>query len=193
MAKIIYATSTSLDGYLADADGSLDWLFAVQGGDAAIAELSAFVEGVSVVVEGSTTYKWVVEHEQLLEHPEKWRQFYGNRKTCVFTTRAASLPRVPGADIEFVSGPVSGHIPSIIAAAGEGDVWVTGGGTIAAQFAEVGHLDEIWLSVAPVFLGAGAAVFTARLDSADLRLIDVHQIGQFVQTRYALNTARATT
>src|SRR5581483_12251499 len=110
MPRIIYATSTSLDGYLADADSSLDWLFAVQGGDAAIAELNAFVQGVSVIVEGSTTYEWVIAHEQLLEHPEKWRDFYGTRKTYVFTTRAESLPRVPAVDIEFVSGPVSGHI-----------------------------------------------------------------------------------
>jgi dihydrofolate reductase len=190
MTKVIYATSTSLDGYLADAAGSLDWLFAVQGGDAAIAELNTFVEGVSVIVEGSTTYEWVIEHEQLLEHPEKWREFYGKRKTYVFTTRAGSLPRVPDVEIEFVSGPVSDHISSILAAAGDGNVWVTGGGTIAAQFAEVGHINEIWLSVAPVFLGGGAPVFTTRMESDDLRLIDVHQTGQFVQTRYELNKPR---
>ncbi len=191
MSRIIYATSASLDGYLADADGSLDWLFAVQGGDAAIAELKPFVEGVSVMVEGSTTYEWVMDHEQLLEHPEKWREFYGTRKTYVFTTRAGSLPRVPDADIEFLSGPVSDHISAILAAAGDGDVWLTGGGAIATQFAELGHIDEIWLSVAPVFLGGGAPVFTRRMESDDLRLIDVHQTGQFVQTRYELNKPRA--
>ena len=187
MTKIIYATAMSLDGYLADTDGSLEWLFAVQGGDDTITELTAFVEGVSVIIEGSTTYEWVIEHEHLLEHPEKWREFYGERKTYVLTTRASSLPRVPNADIEFISGPISEHIVSICAAAGGADIWLTGGGAVAAQFAECGHLDEIWLSIAPVFLGAGAPVFTKQLDSDDLRLIDVHQTGQFVQTRYALN------
>ena len=187
MPNIIYLTATSLDGFLADANGSLDWLFTVEGGDDSFAEFQSFVEGVSVIVEGSATYEWVIEHEKLLDHPEKWQEFYGNKKTYVFTTRASHLPRVPNADVEFVSGPVSEHISSIIVAAGTGDVWVVGGGTIAAQFAAIDRLDEIWLSFAPVLLGEGAPLFTTRLGSEKLRLMGVHQTGQFVQARYALD------
>jgi dihydrofolate reductase len=185
--NVIFLTATSLDGYLADSNGSLDWLFAVEGGDDAFAEFHSFVESVTVIVEGSTTYEWVIEHEQLLEHPEKWQEFYGKKKTYVFTTRAAELPRVPNADVEFICGPVSEHISSIIVAAGDGNVWVVGGGTIAAQFAAIDRLDEIWLSFAPVLLGDGAPLFTTRINSEKLRLLGVHQTGQFVQARYALD------
>jgi len=69
VTRFVYATSTSLDGFLADADDSLDWLFAVEGGDEAIASLGTFIEGVRVMVEGSTTYRWVLEHERLLDDP----------------------------------------------------------------------------------------------------------------------------
>lgn len=186
MTRFVYATATSLDGYLADEAGSLDWLFAVGGGDETIAELSAWVAGVSVLVMGSTTYEWVLREERLLEQPAKWQQFYEDRKTFVLTSRAATIARVPGADIEYVGGPVGDHIDAILAASGGRDVWVMGGGDVAAQFAEAGRLDEIRLSIAPVVLTAGAPLFGGRLESDRLRLVETHRTGEFVQVTYAV-------
>ena len=57
------------------------------------------------MVEGSSTYEWVVEKEHILDQPEKWRQFYGDKPTFVFTTR--ELPVPTGADVRFVSGSVA--------------------------------------------------------------------------------------
>lgn len=183
MTRFVYATATSLDGFIADSNNSLDWLFAVEGGDDALAEGESFMAGVRVMVEGSTTYRWVLEHEQLLEHPEKWQTYYGDRKTFVFSSRS-DLPLVPGADIEVLSGPIGEHIDTIVNAADGGDVHLVGGGALAAAFAEIGHLDAIYLSIAPVTLGAGAPLFPASFDSSRLRLTDVHQSGQFIQAEY---------
>ena len=183
MTRIVYATATSLDGYLADTDNSLDWLFAVEGGDAAITEGESFMAGVTVFVEGSTTYRWVVEHEGLLDDPAKWQTFYRDRKTFVFSSRT-DLPIVPGADIEVLNGPVADHIGTIRAAAGGGDVHVVGGGALAAEFARGGHLDAIYVSIAPVTLGSGAPLLPARFDSSRLRLREVHRTGQFIQAEF---------
>lgn len=183
MTRIVYATATSLDGYIADPDGSLNWLFAVEGGDEAMAEGEAFMAGITVQVEGSTTYRWLLEHEALLENPEKWQTFFGTRKTFVFSSRA-DLPLVPEADIEVLNGPVETHVDTILAAAGDGDVHLVGGGALAAAFAAIGRLDAIALSIAPVTLGGGAPLFPASFDSSRLRLTDVHQTGQFIQVEY---------
>jgi dihydrofolate reductase len=186
MTRIVYATATSLDGYLADADGSLDWLFAVDGGAQATADGDAFMSGVTVQVEGSTTYRWVIEREQLVDHPGKWQTFYGDRKTFVFSSRA-DLPIVAGADVQFVNGAVANHLDAILAAAGKGDIHVVGGGALAAQFADIGRLDSIHLSIAPVTLGAGAPLFPSYLDSSRLRLTKLHQTGQFIQAEYDMH------
>jgi hypothetical protein len=90
VSRIVHATATSLDGCLADADGSLDRLFAVDGGDMAIDEHRVLMAEVTVQVEGQSTYRWVVEHEQLVEHPATWQELYGDRATFVFTSRAGS-------------------------------------------------------------------------------------------------------
>ena len=185
MTRFVYATATTLDGFLADDDNSLDWLFAVEGGQESLSALEAFVAGVGVMVEGSTTYRWVLEHESLLHAPEKWQQFYGGKPTFVFSSRD-DLPLVPGADIRVVSGSVADHVDAIREAAGDGDVWIVGGGDLAGQFHDAGVLDELMLSVAAVTLGAGAPLLPRRIESSALRLVEVGQTGQFVALRYLL-------
>jgi dihydrofolate reductase len=183
MTRFVYATATTLDGYLADPDHSLDWLFVVDGGEQSLAELETFVSGVRVMVEGSSTYLWVLEHENLVENPEKWQDFYGDRTTYVFTSRT-DLPVVPGADVHFVNGSVADHLDAIRAAAGDEDVWIVGGGDLVGQFADAGALDEIHVSIAPVTLGAGAPLLPRQLDSTRLTLVETAQVGQFIQAKF---------
>jgi dihydrofolate reductase len=183
VTRFVFATATSLDGFLADADDSLDWLFAVEGGEESLAAMESFVAGVGVMVEGSTTYRWVLEHEGLMDSPEKWQQFYGDRPTFVFSSRD-DLPLVPGADVRVVSGVVDDHLDTIREAADGKDVWIVGGGDLAGQFHEAGALDELMLSVAAVTLGSGAPLLPRRLESSSLRLVEVGRTGQFASLRY---------
>ena len=68
----IYNTATSLDGFLATTDHSLQWLFDVPGADDEEAGIGDFLAGIGALAMGSTTYEWVVAHESLIEHPETW-------------------------------------------------------------------------------------------------------------------------
>lgn len=148
MNRFLFDTATTLNGWIADEQNSLDWLFAVEGG--AEPDASLVPQNATVLVEGATTYQWVLEHEDILAHPEKWRNFHGDRPTFVFTTRALPVPE--GADVRFVSGAVTDALPASRSAAGDGDVWIVGGGELAGQFLDAGALDEIAVSIAPVLL-----------------------------------------
>lgn len=180
MGRIVFDTATSFNGWIADEDNSLAWLFAVEGGEHP--DDGLFPTSVSVMVEGSTTYEWVLAESDILAHPEKWREFHGDRPTFVFTTRELPVPE--GADIRFVSGPVADVLAEIRAAAGDGDIWVVGGGDLAGQFLDAGALDEIALSVAPVALTAGAPLFPRRVESDRLRLVSASAVGQFARLVY---------
>jgi len=182
MGRIIFDTATSLNGWIADAQGSLDWLFAAAGGEEAPEGL--FPADAAVLVEGATTYEWVLEHEDLLARPERWQEFYGEKPTFVFTSR--DLPAPAGADVRFVSGPVVDALPAIRAAAAGSDIWVVGGGDLAGQFIEAGALDEIAFSVAPVALDGGAPLLPRRIESDRLRLISATQVGPFARLVYAV-------
>lgn len=183
MTRFIFDTAATLDGYIADAEHSLAWLFAVEGGEQP--DPSLVPQHHTVMVEGSSTYEWLLRETGVLERPEAWQEFHGDRPTFVFTTR--ELPAPEGADVRFVSGEVADALPAIRDAAGEGDVWVVGGGDLAAQFLAAGALDELAVSIAPVLLGAGAPVFTGRVESDRLRLTTARAVGQFARLVYAVS------
>jgi len=182
VGRTVFDTATSLNGFIADEDNSLAWLFAVDNGQEP--DDALFPSGATVLVEGSTTYEWILAEQDVLTHPEKWREFHGDRPTFVFTTR--DLPVPAGADVRLVRGPVVDVLPRIREAAADGDVWVVGGGDLAGQFLDVGALDEIALSVAPVALTGGAPLLPRRLDADRLRLLSATQVGQFARLVYAV-------
>lgn len=184
MGRIVFDTATSFNGFIADEDHSLAWLFQVAGGDHPDGGL--FPSEAAVMVEGSTTYEWVLAESDILAHPEKWAEFHGDRPTFVFTTR--DLPVPAGADIRFVSGPVAEALPAIREAAGDGDIWVVGGGDLAGQFLDAGALDEIALSVAPVALTGGAPLFPRRVESSRLQLASAAAFGQFARLIYTVQS-----
>ncbi|MFS0732892.1 dihydrofolate reductase family protein [Microbacterium sp. 1P10UB] len=180
MTRIVFDTATSLNGWIADEQNSLAWLFAVDGGQSPDEGLLPADAGV--MVEGSTTYEWVLAESDILAHPQKWQEFHGDRPTFVFTTR--DLPVPEGADITFVSGSVADAMPAIRAAAGARDVWIVGGGDLAGQFLDAGLLDEIAVSIAPVLLTGGAPLLPRRLESDRLRLASATAVGPFARLVY---------
>ena len=182
MSRIVFDTATSMNGWIADEDNSLAWLFAVENGQNP--DEGLFPIGASVMVEGSTTYEWVLAESDILAHPERWQEFHGGRPTFVFTTR--DLPVPEGADIRFVRGSVADALPAIREAAGDGDIWIVGGGDLAGQFLDAGALDEIALSVAPVALTGGAPLLPRRVESDRLRLVSVSSVGQFARLVYGV-------
>lgn len=191
--KVQYFTATSLDGFIADADHSLQWLFDVphaqdeHGDDGSWDE---FIGGVGSLVLGATTYEWVLRHHpEMLEGPEKWREFYDDRPAWVFTHR--ELPRIPGVDLTFVQGDVRPVHDAIVAAVPGRNIWVVGGGDLVGQFDDAGLLDEIWLGLTPVVLGSGAPLLPRRITSERMRFRSVAQSGQRV--RLVLDVSRRPT
>ncbi|WP_305787796.1 dihydrofolate reductase family protein [Symbioplanes lichenis] len=182
-----YYTATSIDGYIADADNSLDWLFEADSAGERSDEnpFGAFFAEVGAFAMGATTYEWVLEHEGLLGEPLKWQNYYGDTPSWVFTHR--ELPRIPGATITFVRGDVRPVHEAMTAAAGGKNLWVVGGGELAGAFADAGLIDELILGVAPVTLGAGAPLLPRKLTAARLRLTSLQQVGQFAYLRYAVS------
>lgn len=180
MTTTQYYTATSIDGFIADPDNSLDWLFEVSS--PAPEDVGGFFAGVGAFAMGATTYEWVFEHERLAEHPERWRDSYGDTPCWVFTHR--TLPAVAGAGIRFVQGDVGPVHEAMVAAARGRNIWLVGGGELVGLFADQGLLDEIILSVAPVTLSAGASLLPRRLTAARLTLTGVEQAGQFAKLTY---------
>lgn len=182
MTRVIFYTATTLNGFLATDDDSLDWLFAVPGAAEAEAGIDGFLDGIGTLVQGSATYEWILAHEDFLAQPEKWQEYYGDRPTWVLTSR--DLPGIPGADVRFASGSVADLWPEIRSAAGDRDVWVVGGGDLVGQFDDAGLLDEIRVSIAPATLPSGKPLLPRAIGPERLHLESVGRTGQFAELAY---------
>jgi dihydrofolate reductase len=190
MAQTQYLVAASIDGFIADADNSLEWLFRAESqaaADATAAKERRFTEffaGVGAMAMGATTYEWVLGHERLLEQPGRWQEYYGDVPCWIFTHR--DLPAIPGARLHFVSGAVAPVHDQLTTAADGRNVWLVGGGELVGQFADQALLNQILLAVAPVLLGSGAPLLPRRLAATQLSLTDCSQDGTFAYLTYAV-------
>lgn len=180
MTRVIFHAASTINGFIADEHHSLDWLFAVEPPPPEHYE--RFLATIGVLVEGSTTYEWVLGFEDLVVDPGKWSTAYGDRPTVVFTTR--DLPIPAGADVRLVSGDVRAVFPRLLEAAGGRDIWIVGGGDLAGRFLSAGLLGEIQVAIAPVALPGGAPLLPLRVGSDRLHLRSVEQQGQFALLTY---------
>ncbi|WP_298827067.1 dihydrofolate reductase family protein [uncultured Piscinibacter sp.] len=185
--KTQYYTATSLDGFIATEDDSLEWLFTL--GDIDDTSYPAFIAEVGALAMGSSTYEWMLRHAQAVtaETGSAWPY---TQPTWVFSSR--TLPTVPGADLCFARGDVRQVHAAMRAAAGDKNIWVVGGGDLAGQFYDAGLLDEVIVQVGSVTLGKGKPLFPRRLTSPPLVLVSVRQVGTgFAELRYQVPSSPA--
>jgi dihydrofolate reductase len=176
--KTQYYTATSLDGFIADENDSLDWLMRL--GDVSDSSYPAFIAEVGALAMGSATYEWLLRHadEVVAQTGSAWPY---TQPTWVFTSRA--LPMIEGADLRFVQGDVRQVHAEMQKAAGAKNLWIVGGGDLVGQFHDAGLLDEIIVQVASVTLGKGKPLLPRRIEN--LRLVSARQDGSaFAELRY---------
>ncbi|HET7276199.1 MAG TPA: dihydrofolate reductase family protein [Longimicrobiaceae bacterium] len=177
--KTQYYTASSLDGFIADPQNSLDWL--LQLGSVDETSYPAFIREVGAMAMGSTTYEWILNNPQAT--PDSAAPWPYDMPAWIFSSR--SLRPMDGADLRFVSGDVRPVHKEMVAAAGDRNIWIVGGGELAGQFYDHRLLDELIVQVAPVTLGGGAPLLPRAITSPPLRLTSVTTYGEtFAELRY---------
>lgn len=172
----LYYAAASLDGFLADEHDGLEWLLSQPLGQGTLLDYDTFYARVGALVMGRSTYQWVLEQagEQFTDN-DGWPY---DKPTFVFSHRDLE----PVTDrISVVSGRPQEHRSQIEAAAGDGAVWIVGGGQLAAEYARAGLLDELLVSIAPVTLGAGKPLLGGGFD---LELLEHGRNQAFLEARY---------
>jgi dihydrofolate reductase len=141
---------SSLDGFIAKTDNSVSWLESSEGVyepgvSLSDEEAAAFVNTIDCYVLGSRTYAHALE----LGWP------YGDTPAIVVTSRAWPPARK---SVEFYSGDLE-KLVELNLAPRFGNIWLVGGALLCQRFLELGLVDEINLTIAPVLLGEGLRLF----------------------------------
>jgi dihydrofolate reductase len=146
MTQNIYYVASSLDGFIADADNGIDWLLSF-GFESFQEHYDGFLAGIGAIVMGSATYEFMLGESAASPWP------YADLPTWVVSSR--ELQPIHGANLSFVRGSVADFDARVRASAGDRDVWIVGGGDVAAQYADAGLLDRLFVTVMPIVLGRG--------------------------------------
>ena len=144
MALTKYYVASSIDGFIADVHDRIEWLMQF-GFEEFDEHYQNFVSGIGALVMGATTYEFVLGEQG------PWP--YSDIPTWVVTHRALPVPE--GADVTFFSGDIAQLDAELREAADDRDVWMVGGGALAAQFADRGLIDELHVTYVPVLVGSG--------------------------------------
>jgi len=159
MARIKGYIATSLDGFIADREGSLEWLFRYDDMDLGEHDYRLFAETIRTVVMGRDTYDFIAAQ------PGPWA--YAGKRVIVVTSRPIEAP----------SGELETRhdVEALIAELRElddGDVWMLGGGRLQAAFLARGALDEIEIFVMPELLGGGSPLFPEGVPRTSPKLVE---------------------
>lgn len=176
MSRVLYYAAASLDGYLATPEHGLDWLLALDNDPDGALGWNGVDSRIGALVMGRATYDWLVTGP-LAEPGSTWPH---RQPTWVRTRRAPAEPN-PGGDIRFTSADAATVVGQMRAAAGDADLWCVGGGQTAAWLLEAGLVDELWISIAPVVLGAGIPLLPV---PARLQTLAVDRNRDFAAVRY---------
>mgnify|MGYP001218825390 CR=1 FL=1 len=168
--------ATSLDGYIARADGSLDWLDDAQGlipegEDCGYLEFMASIDGI---VMGRHTFERVLTFDP-------WP--YGQTPVYVLSHAPIAIPVVLASAVHSFQGTLESLV-ALLGAKGFRHLYVDGGQTIQGLLRS-GLLDDLTITVVPVLLGAGRPLFGSLAHDVELTLMRSHayEFG-FVQSTY---------
>jgi dihydrofolate reductase len=189
LSRSQYYCAGTLDGYIAEADDTLAWLLEYRGsyeGDGVEpikGSYDRFYEGIGAIVMGSVTYEFILDH---MGDDGEWS--YKGKPVWVLSSRDLPRPAGEDVDIRIVNAGISELYDEMIEAAGTRDLWVMGGGNVASQFADLGLLDDLLVTVVPVVLGQGKPLFDRRLPGGPMQLTGTRVFDSgMVELRYQIN------
>ena len=154
--RVILYIATSMDGYIARTDGSVDWLESVES-EYEDYGYSDFLKSVDIVLMGRKTF------DQVLSFGE-WP--YAGKQTIVFSRQPENSDR---SDVRFFSGTPEALSQQIDK---DSTVWLVGGGQLNNLFLASHAIDEIILSIIPVCLGDGIPLFRTDSTISQFKMIN---------------------
>jgi dihydrofolate reductase len=161
--KIIVYIATSADGFIARADGSVDWLDdpRLKGTHG----MGVFYKSIDTVLWGRKTCDTALDFQR---KGVPGSAFDRRVKNYVFTRGA--VPSAVPREVEFVNEPIKTFASGLRRQRGK-DIWMMGGAGIIASFLDEGEIDEFMIHVIPTFIGEGIPLITPGHRTVTLKLI----------------------
>lgn len=146
MRRLSLYIATSLDGFIARADGRVDWLDAIPNPNQLDYGYGPFLASVDTTLMGNNTYQTILGFGSDFPYPDTRNYVFSRSKR----------PDAPS--IQYVTEDPAAFVRRLKQADGQG-IWLIGGGQLNTVLLNAGLIDELIISIAPVVLGVGIPLF----------------------------------
>lgn len=160
MRKVVLFIAMSLDGFIADENGKVDWLGGQEPSVEVLDTYSTFIKDVDTVIMGWNTYHQIITELS----PTEW--VYENLTSYVVTHRT-----LPSTDKIFFTSKSPCDIVNTLKQQEGKAIWICGGATVIQQLISADLIDEYYISVIPTILGTGIPLFGSSTKELKLRLV----------------------
>lgn len=175
MRRTVLYIAMSLDGYIADEFGRVEWLEGQDPADENEGTYLEFIQTVDTVIMGWKTYHQIVTELS----PDEW--VYSNLTTYVITHHE----KEPEEKIRFVQDSPVSLIRNLKNSEGR-DLWICGGAEIVRQLMQDDLIDRFYISVIPIVLGDGIRLFGKSEKRLELKLLDTRSWNGITELRYEM-------
>ena len=157
--KTVLFIAMSLDGYIADVNGGVDWLSGQGNEEENRDTYSEFIRDVDTVIMGWNTYEQIVTELS----PDEW--VYQDLTTYVVTHRVCDSSE----QIWFTGENPADLLKRLKGQTGK-KIWICGGANLILQLEKEDLIDEYDISIIPTLLGNGIRLFENEGKERKLRL-----------------------
>jgi dihydrofolate reductase len=180
MGNVIIHATVTLDGFMADTAGGIDWMFGFEAADEDEAVVNKIMEEIGAVVGGANKTQTIEEGEM---------PYGGMLKVPVYLmTHSAHEPvEKDGITYTFVVDDIKQAVEAAKQAAGDKSVSLLGG-TISRQCLTLGLVDEIQLDVVPILLGDGISLFGGLGERINLERVETAAYASEIHMRFRIVT-----
>lgn len=173
MRKVILYIAMSLDGYIADAKGGVEWLGGQEVSSKEMGSYPEFIKTVDTVVMGWKTYHQVVTELS----PDEW--VYKGMKSYVLTHQQ----KISTKAVVFTDQPLEEVIVALKNQSGLA-IWICGGASIANQLIEKDLIDRYHITIIPTLLGEGIRLFDKVHQELRLKLVSTQSYNGMMDVVY---------
>jgi dihydrofolate reductase len=160
MSKIKLYIATSIDGYIARKNNSLNWLYAIENPNNIDHDYGEFLSGIDTVVMGRKTY------EEIISFGVDWP--YADCDTYIFTSSSELKIQTPRTtSLQNLNANAIDQLKKKC----KKDIWIVGGGSLISGFIDLEAIDEMTITIIPILLGEGIQLFPNHPKETKLELL----------------------
>lgn len=176
MREVILYIATSLDGYIADENGSVDWLEAFPNPDQVDYGYNEFYQEIDTILMGRKSYEQIMGFD--VEFP------FSDKKNYVFTR---STDKQGDKHAKYISADAADFVSSLKKKAGK-EIWLLGGAGLNTTLLEHKLIDRMIITQTPILLGKGIPLFHEFSDHVHLKLLSTENYPTtgFIQTQHQI-------